>query len=191
MCRYISNISYRRYIRMNQNVWGPHLWFSLHTISFTYPIRPKETDKEEYKSFFVALQHVIPCSVCKKNYKRHLQEFPVDAHLNSRKDLVYWVIDLHNMVNSETGKRVISYEDAIKRYEDAYKKKIALSTEDEKKCGKDCAQGDGKGDGEGGNGAIVIEDWVLWAVGLIVILLISLWISSKYKFRVSMSVTRR
>lgn len=174
---------------MNQNVWGPHLWFSLHTISFTYPIRPKETDKEEYKSFFIALQHVIPCSICKKNYKRHLKEFPVDAHLNSRKDLVYWVIDLHNMVNSETGKRVISYEDAIKRYEDAYKKKIALNAEDEKKCGKDCAQMEG--DGEGGNGAIVIEDWVLLIVGLILILLISLWISSKYKFRVSMSVTKR
>ncbi len=172
---------------MNQNVWGPHLWFSLHTISFTYPIRPKESDKEEYKSFFIALQHVIPCSVCKKNYKRHLQEFPVDAHLNSRKDLVYWVIDLHNMVNSETGKRVISYEDAIQRYEDAYKKKIALNAEDEKKCGKDCAQSED----ESSSDSIKIDNWVLYAVALILILIISLWIASRYRFKVSFQVSRR
>ncbi len=174
---------------MNQNVWGPHLWFSLHTISFTYPIRPKESDKEEYKSFFIALQHVIPCSICKKNYKRHLQEFPVDAHLDSRKDLVYWVIDLHNMVNSETGKRVISYEDAIQRYEDAYKKKIALNIEDEKKCGKDCAQSDDHT--ENGNGMIRVDDWVLWAIALILILALSLWISSRYRIKMNLSITRK
>jgi hypothetical protein len=118
---------------MNQNIWGPHLWFSLHTISFTYPLKPKDEDKKNYQDFFTQLQHVIPCSVCKKNYKRHLQEFPVNNHLNSRKDIVYWVIDLHNMVNSETGKRVISYEDALKRYEDVYKKEILLDPKDEDK----------------------------------------------------------
>jgi hypothetical protein len=118
---------------MNQNIWGPHLWFSLHTISFTYPLKPKDEDKKNYNEFFTQLQHVIPCSICKKNYKRHLQEFPVNNHLDSRKDIVYWVIDLHNMVNSETGKRVISYEDAIKRYEDAYKKDIILDPKDENK----------------------------------------------------------
>ena len=30
---------------MNQNIWGPHLWFSLHTISFNYPLKPTENDK--------------------------------------------------------------------------------------------------------------------------------------------------
>ncbi len=130
---------------MNQNIWGPHLWFSLHTISFNYPLKPKDEDKENYKSFFIQLQHIIPCSVCKKNYKRHLQEFPVNDHLNSRKDIVYWVIDLHNMVNSETGKRVISYKDAIKRYEDVYKKEIILEIKDEskeKKCEDDNCDND-------------------------------------------------
>lgn len=120
---------------MNQNIWGPHLWFSLHTISFTYPLKPKDSDKANYKSFFTELQHVIPCSICKKNYIRHLKEFPVHEHLNSRKDIVYWVIDLHNMVNSETGKRVLTYNEALKRYEDVYKKKINL---DENKNEKEC-----------------------------------------------------
>ena len=111
---------------MNQNIWGPHLWFSLHTISFNYPIKPSEKDKEEYKLFFKNLQEVIPCSVCKKNYKRHLNEHPIEDYLNSRKLLVYWVIDMHNMVNAEIGKKILSYDIVLKKYEDVYKKKILL-----------------------------------------------------------------
>lgn len=111
---------------MNQNIWGPHLWFSLHTISFNYPLNPNDKDKQNYKNFFSSLQEVIPCSICKKNYKRHLNEHPIDNYLNNRKLLVYWVIDMHNMVNGEIGKKILSYDNVIKKYENVYKKKIIL-----------------------------------------------------------------
>ena len=117
---------------MNQNIWGPHLWFSLHTISFNYPIKPTNNDKKDYKNFFINLENVIPCSVCKKNYIRHLKEHPINDYLDSRKKLVYWVIDMHNMVNAEIGKKILSYEYVIKKYENVYKKKIILE-----KTGKD------------------------------------------------------
>ena len=111
---------------MNQNIWGSHLWFSLHTISFAYPIKPTVTDQNNYKNFFVSLQYVIPCSVCQRNYKRHLLEHPIDKHLNSRKDLVYWLIDIHNMVNSEIGKKFMSYDVVIKKYENVYQKDLLI-----------------------------------------------------------------
>ena len=114
---------------MNQNIWGPHLWFSLHTITFNYPLKPSQDDKDNYRNFFNSMKHVIPCSVCKKNYIRHLNEIPIDQHLHNRKSLVYWVIDLHNMVNGETGKKILSYDNVIKKYEDAYGKKIVLDGE--------------------------------------------------------------
>ena len=114
---------------MNQNIWGPHLWFSLHTISFTYPLKPTKTDMNNYKIFYESLQNVIPCNICKKNYIRHLKENPIDPHLNSRKDLVYWVIDMHNMVNAETGKKILSYDNVIKKYELVHKRKINLNIE--------------------------------------------------------------
>ena len=112
---------------MNQNIWGPHLWFSLHTISFNYPLVPKTEDKEYYKNFFTSLQHVIPCSVCKKNYMRHIKEHPITNFLDNRKSMVYWVIDMHNMVNPEIGKKILSYDVVIKKYEEVYKKKIVLN----------------------------------------------------------------
>jgi hypothetical protein len=164
---------------MNQNIWGPHLWFSLHTISFHYPLKPKEEDKRNYASFFTELQHVIPCSICKKNYKRHLLEFPIHSHLEDRKALVYWVIDLHNMVNSETGKRVISYEDALKRYEDTYQKKIILDAEAEdqdKKCiGMNCEE------------SYHISNQLLFNLLIIILLLGALYVfHRKYKVKISL-----
>ena len=111
---------------MNQNIWGSHLWFSLHSISFAYPIKPTLTDQNNYKNFFVSLQYVIPCSVCQRNYKRHLLEHPIDKHLNSRKDLVYWLIDIHNMVNSEIGKKFMSYDVVLKKYENVYQKDLLV-----------------------------------------------------------------
>jgi hypothetical protein len=114
---------------MNQNIWGPHLWFSLHSISFNYPLKPSIEDKNNYKNFFLNLQEAIPCSVCKKNYKRHLNEHPIQDYLDNRKSLVYWVIDMHNMVNAEIGKKILSYDIVIKKYEDVYKKKIELNNE--------------------------------------------------------------
>lgn len=112
---------------MNQNIWGSHLWFSLHTITFSYPLNPSNKDKEYYKNFFHSMQHVIPCSICKKNYKRHLIEHPIDDHLNSRKKIVYWLIDIHNMVNAEIGKKIYSYDVIIKKYENVYNKSIELT----------------------------------------------------------------
>ncbi len=111
---------------MNQNIWGPNLWFSLHTMTFTYPLKPKPEDKKNVKTFFESLQYMIPCSVCKKNYKRHLKEYPIDNSLDSRKSLVYWLIDLHNMVNGETGKKILSHETVIRKYEKVYGKKLIL-----------------------------------------------------------------
>ena len=111
---------------MNQNIWGPPFWLTLHTISFNYPIKPTEQDKVNYKIFYTSFQNVIPCSICKKNYIRHLKEHPIDNYLSSRRKLSEWVIDMHNMVNGETGKKILSYELVIKKYEDIYKKKIEL-----------------------------------------------------------------
>jgi len=116
---------------MNQNIWGPHLWFSLHTMSFNYPLKPSNDEKNNYKNFFLNLQEVIPCSVCKKNYKRHLNEHPIQNYLNNRKSLVYWVIDMHNMVNAEIGKKILSYDIVIKKYESVYQKKINLKDDEE------------------------------------------------------------
>ena len=34
------------------NIWGPHFWVTLHSISFSYPQNPSEKDKHDYMIFF-------------------------------------------------------------------------------------------------------------------------------------------
>ena len=109
---------------MNQNIWGSTLWFSLHTITMNYPNNPTYAEKKDYKNFFISLEYVIPCSVCRKNYQRHLKEHPIDNHLDSRRKLMYWLIDIHNMVNAEIGKKNMSYKNVIDKYEKIYSKNI-------------------------------------------------------------------
>ena len=109
---------------MNQNIWGSSMWFSLHTITMNYPDQPTYVEQKDYKNFFISLQYVIPCKVCKRNYQRHLKEHPIDNHLQSKKKLVYWLIDIHNMVNAEIGKKILSYDKVIEKYETIYDKKI-------------------------------------------------------------------
>jgi hypothetical protein len=112
---------------MNQNIWGPHFWITLHTITFSYPINPTQSDKNNFANFINSIQYILPCKICRQNFSRKLKENPIMNYLNSRKDFVYWMIDSHNKVNSETGKRYYSNEEVIKIYEDKYKIKIDLS----------------------------------------------------------------
>lgn len=111
---------------MDPNIWGPKFWFSLHNISLTYPFYPTDEDKIRYKSFFELLQYVLPCVVCRVNYKENLKNNPIEPHLKNRQSLVYWVVDLHNMVNKENGKSLVSYKEFIKNYEKILDRKIYL-----------------------------------------------------------------
>lgn len=111
---------------MDPNIWGPKFWFSLHSVSFTYPFYPDEVDKIRYKTFFEMLEYVLPCVVCRVNYAKNIKSYPIDNHLKDRKSLAYWVIDIHNMVNVENGKPAITHQEAISIYEKIYDKKIYL-----------------------------------------------------------------
>jgi len=107
---------------MNPNIWGPKLWFSLHTITLNYPENPTYKHKKLYNNFFTNLQYLLPCSVCCKNYKTHLDKFPISENLKCKKDLVLWLINIHNEVNKQLGKPVISPVDALKKIFNEYKK---------------------------------------------------------------------
>lgn len=106
---------------MDPTVWGPKLWFALHTMTFNYPENPTEIDKRNYHDFFTNLKNVIPCAKCSKHYGEHLLNNPLSPNLDSKELLVKWLIDLHNDVNKSLNKRLYSYDEVIKIYQDHYK----------------------------------------------------------------------
>jgi hypothetical protein len=111
---------------MDPRVWGPRFWFSLHSVTFTYPFNPDIEHQERIKNFFNSLEYILPCSICRVNYSKNIRKLPIDNNLDNRKKLAFWLIDIHNMVNLETGKRSWSYQEVLEHYEKIYQTKIFL-----------------------------------------------------------------
>ena len=107
---------------MNPKIWGPKLWFGLHSITLNYPKNPNIHDKKYMNDFFVSLQNVLPCKACAKNYESHLEKYPIKPALASRNDLVLWLIRIHNEVNKTLGKEIINEKKALQQIISQYNK---------------------------------------------------------------------
>ena len=100
---------------MLPKIWGESAWDFLHFVTLGYPINPTAEDKQRYYQYFNDLKYVLPCDKCRNNMDEHLIKIPLtDEVLSSRESFVKWGIDLHNSVNYDTGKPVLSYDKAMK-----------------------------------------------------------------------------
>jgi hypothetical protein len=102
-------------------LWGPGAWFSLHSITFGYPINPTTEQKKQYKDYFESVGNVLPCSYCRKSYNEFISSddtMLTDDVFESRATLTLWLYKLHNRVNAKLGVDYgVTYEDIVKRYE--------------------------------------------------------------------------
>lgn len=100
-------------------VWGPPLWHSLHTISFNYPVDPTETQKREYRKWFMGLKHILPCRYCRENLVKNMKALPLTMEcMKNRETFSKYVYELHEHVNTMLGKKSgLSYDDVRERYE--------------------------------------------------------------------------
>lgn len=105
---------------MSPEVWGRHLWFSIHFIALDYPLRPTSEDRASYQYFFENLWKVIPCFKCGQNYKKHLASLPLVSekgdYLESRETLFAWTVALHNIVNKMLNKSEMTLDEARQMY---------------------------------------------------------------------------
>ena len=102
---------------MDPNFWGPHGWIFLHTITMNYPNNPTNDDKQIYSNFFKSLQYILPCKKCADNYSKNLNDFPIENSLDTKDDLIKWLIDIHNEVNKELGKPILTYDQVLDKYD--------------------------------------------------------------------------
>jgi hypothetical protein len=101
---------------MKPEIWGPSTWVFLHSITLNYPDSPTTEDKHNITSFFEYIGKVLPCDKCKVNFQSHLEKTPItDQVVSSRKNLVLWLIDIHNSVNRMNNKPVLSHEEALRK----------------------------------------------------------------------------
>ena len=104
---------------MLTSVWGPSLWFFLHTVSFNYPANPSEAQKKHYKEFILMLKNILPCRYCRENLQKNLKSLPLrQKDLKNRHTFSLWVYKLHEKVNKMLGKKSgLKYCDVRERFE--------------------------------------------------------------------------
>ena len=92
---------------MDPNKWGPVTWRVLHGLVEEYvPALHKS-----YQGLFYSLAATLPCSKCRNNYVLKLIEnpFPCDRSIVVVRN---WLIDIHNAVNKDLSKPVLSRKKA-------------------------------------------------------------------------------
>lgn len=105
---------------MNPEIWGPHYWFVIHSIAMNYPNNPNAVQKKDHYKFVQSLPQFIPDLKSSNNFINLIKLYPVLPYLDSRKDFVKWTHFIHNRVNEDLGKDLISLNDFYSNYYDTY-----------------------------------------------------------------------
>jgi len=102
-------------------IWGPHMWFFLHTISLCYPLRPNAVTKKKYYDFVQNIPLFIPVEKMSSRFSKLLEEYPVTPYLDNRESFVRWVWFIHNKINEILEKPQLSLNDFYIQYHETYK----------------------------------------------------------------------
>ena len=73
---------------MDPKVWGPKLWFVIHTLALNFPDNPSYEEKRIHEDFFNSLVFLIPCDKCRIHYRQHINNNPVVNHLKNSDTLL-------------------------------------------------------------------------------------------------------
>jgi FAD-linked sulfhydryl oxidase len=97
--------------------FGRSTWKVLHRISYFFPQKPDDFEKQLISNMFVGLSKFFPCKECADHFKVELKHFPIQ--LVSNKELAEWVCFQHNLVNKRLNKSIIyNCEDVNKIFND-------------------------------------------------------------------------
>ena len=106
---------------LEPNVWGPHYWFFLHTISMTYPHHPNAVTKKKYYEFIQNLPLFIPIEAMSGEFSKLIDQYPITPYLDNRESFIRWVWFIHNKINQKLEKPELSLSAFYTKYYESYK----------------------------------------------------------------------
>ena len=99
------------------NVWGSYGWKFMHYITLAYPDNPSREEQLNMKTFFKSIGSILPCNACRINFYNHIEKYPLnDTVLSSNKNLVEWLMNIHNQANISLGKPVYTLDKLYNEY---------------------------------------------------------------------------
>jgi hypothetical protein len=114
---------------MDPNIWGPHYWFTLHSIASTFPEHPNETIRKKYYDFIHNLPLFLPNRDIGNLFLELLDKYPVGPYLQNRLSFMKWFHFIHNKINSKSDKPEISFHESLESYYNHYKPEEIVNME--------------------------------------------------------------
>lgn len=108
---------------LDPKIWGPKFWFFLHTISLCYPNYPNAITKKKYYEFIQNLPMFLPIEEIASNFSKLLDKYPIQPYLDNKESFIKWVWFIHNKINEQLEKPIISLNDFYIKYYENYKSK--------------------------------------------------------------------
>jgi hypothetical protein len=82
---------------LDPQIWGPHYWFFLHTLSMTYPNHPNTITKKKYYEFIQNLPLFIPVEGMSKEFEKMiLKNDALKCFFVSNPDSPYFQSEIFN-----------------------------------------------------------------------------------------------
>jgi len=106
---------------LNPEIWGPHYWFVIQTIAFTYPNSPNEVTKKKYYDLIQNIPLFIPQERLSNQFLELLDKFPITPYLDSRESFIKWINFIHNKINVMFDKPIVELHEGVQKYYDHYK----------------------------------------------------------------------
>jgi hypothetical protein len=103
---------------MDQMIWGPSMWITLHFISMCYPVKPTRTDIKIHSNFIKSLSDILPCNICKKHFSDILKNININEVLSSKETYMKFFHDVHNNVNIDNGRKSLDYNEFLQLYQE-------------------------------------------------------------------------
>ena len=101
----------------NSKIWGPSTWYTMHIIAYQLPQNnssfPKNI-KDNIVQFYTTLSDMLPCPVCKRDYKKILYLQKIKC--SNGNQISRWTYDIHNHVNAKIKKNRFLEQDAKNIY---------------------------------------------------------------------------
>jgi hypothetical protein len=106
---------------LDPQIWGPHYWFFLHTLSMTYPNHPNTITKKKYYEFIQNLPLFIPVENMSKEFEKMILKYPVTPYLDNKDSFIRWMHFIHNKMNEKLEKPQMTLNDFYIHYYEQYK----------------------------------------------------------------------
>ena len=116
-------------MKFDSEIWGPHYWFFLHTVAFSYPEYPNDVTKRKYYDLISNMPLFIPVQEFGDKFSQLLDKYPVTPYLDSRASFIRWIHFIHNKINVMLGKEQLSYLESIDKYNSHYRAKPIIFSE--------------------------------------------------------------